>query len=79
MVFNSKTTPKIIAGLLSNKVVIQATQLAQAQGNLLDVGRLILLTTVRHRRQIRGIGFDQNPIQGRFLGNLSQLRSVFKG
>ena len=43
-----------------------------------DVRRLVALAAVRHRRQKRAVGFDQQPIERHAARRLAQLRAFGK-
>src|ERR1043165_6572743 len=58
---------------------IRFVKLCQTARDLDDAGRLIASPTKRHRRQIRAIGLDQQPLQRNAARDRAQILRLLKG
>ena len=56
-----------------------AAQAGDETGGISRVGRLALASTMRHRREERGIGFHQQPVFGKLCSNGLQVLGVLEG
>src|SRR5580704_14032655 len=69
-----------VRGCLPGQVVPrQLVHLRQRLEHAPDVGRLVPLAAIRHRREERTVGFDEQAIERHAPHGLAQLRGLGKG
>ena len=71
-------TAEIGAGSAADLCQILPSQMGDFLADVGNVSRLVAFATIRHRGQVRCVGFNQEPVKRAFLGNFLDLCGVLE-